>query len=183
MSLLPARLGNLRVMRPAFIFLLAAGMAAAGLVACYRSSGLSGNEFGTGPAMPSGQKPGAQKPGGQKSAIAYADGVVSKLAEQNFDADVLRSTQPVLVDFFATWCGPCKRMAPIVDEFARKHKSQFRVFECDIDQNHVLASRYGIDAVPTFMVFNKGTLVGRFTGSDTAETFESNIVSSLDTSR
>jgi thioredoxin 1 len=140
-------------MKPAFIFLLAAGIAAASVVAC-------GNSSGSAPGAP---------------------GKVSKLSEQNFESDVVRSPQPVLVDFFATWCGPCKRMAPIVDEFAQQHRDQFRVFECDIDQNRDLANRFGVDAVPTFMVFNRGKLVGRFMGSDTAESFESNIVGSLDT--
>jgi thioredoxin 1 len=154
----------MRIMKPAFLFLLAVSTAA-GIVAC-SSAGLHSSESGA---------------GGDKIASAAGAGEVGTLTEQSFDESVLKSSQPVLVDFFATWCGPCKRMAPIVDEFARKHKAEFRVFECDIDQNRELANRFGVDAVPTFMVFKNGKMVGRFMGSDTAETFESNIVGSLDT--
>jgi thioredoxin 1 len=100
---------------------------------------------------------------------------ITSTSDQTFDRDVTRATLPVLVDFYATWCGPCRRMAPIVDDFARRHGNQLRVFRCDVDQNRSLAARYEVSAIPTFIVFHHGTPVGRVTGATSKESFESTI--------
>jgi thioredoxin 1 len=85
---------------------------------------------------------------------------------ENFDAEVLKSSVPVLVDFTATWCGPCQKLAPILDELAVEYAGKVKIGKVDIDQNNDLASRYGIMSVPTVMAFKGGspqeTLVGLY---------------------
>ncbi len=105
----------------------------------------------------------------------YAVEGLASTSDQTFDRDVTHATLPVLVDFYATWCGPCRHMAPIVDDFARQHGKQLRVFRCDVDQNKGLAARYGVDAIPNFIVFRHGTPIGRVTGATSKESFESTI--------
>ena len=82
----------------------------------------------------------------------------------NFDSDVLKSDVPVLVDFTATWCGPCKMLAPIVEKLADEFEGKVRVGKCDIDDAPGVAAKYGIRSVPTVMVFSKGQKVNQHTG-------------------
>ncbi len=83
---------------------------------------------------------------------------------ENFDSEVLGSPIPVLVDFTATWCGPCQRLAPIMEELAAEYQGKVKVGKLDIDQSGDIASRFGIMSVPTVMVFQAGnpseTMVG-----------------------
>jgi len=81
----------------------------------------------------------------------------------NFDS-IVNDTKPVVVDFHALWCGPCKVQSPILKEVAVELGEKVRVIKIDIDQNNVLASRYNIQSVPTLMVFKKGQLVWRQSG-------------------
>ncbi len=76
---------------------------------------------------------------------------------ENFDQEVLGSAVPVLVDFTATWCGPCQKLAPILEELAAEYAGKVKIGKVDIDQNSDLASRYGIMSVPTVMAFKGGT--------------------------
>ncbi len=78
--------------------------------------------------------------------------------------DLISSEEPVLVDFFATWCGPCKAMNPVVKELAQEVSGKARVIKIDIDKNQQAAMQYGVQAVPTFMIFKKGEIVWRHTG-------------------
>ena len=78
------------------------------------------------------------------------------LASSDFESKVLQAKAPVLVDFFATWCGPCKRVAPVVDEIALESVGKAHVFKVDIDQSPDIASKYGVMSVPTFIVFENG---------------------------
>jgi thioredoxin 1 len=82
----------------------------------------------------------------------------------NFDTEVLGSDSTVLVDFTATWCGPCKRLSPIVDELANELKGKIRVGKLDVDDAPVTASRMGIRSVPTLMVFKGGKAAGQHLG-------------------
>lgn len=75
---------------------------------------------------------------------------------QEFESKVINSQGPVLVDFFATWCGPCKMLAPVLDEVAAEVSGKAEVYKVDVDQSADLASRYGIRSVPTLMVFENG---------------------------
>ena len=86
------------------------------------------------------------------------------LNENNFADEVLNSDKPVLVDFWATWCGPCRMVAPIVEEIARELEGSVKVGKVDVDENQALAIEYGVASIPTLMVFKNGqpvhTLVG-----------------------
>jgi thioredoxin 1 len=79
-----------------------------------------------------------------------------EINEANFQTEVLQSTQPVLVDFWAEWCGPCKMIAPVLDEIAAEHAGRAKVVKVNIDQNPELAERYGIQSIPTLLYFNQG---------------------------
>lgn len=86
------------------------------------------------------------------------------LTDANFEAEVLQTELPVLVDFFATWCGPCKMQGPIVDELAGEVVGQAKVGKLDVDQAPVTAQKYGVMSIPTIIIFKggepKATLVG-----------------------
>lgn len=78
--------------------------------------------------------------------------------------DLIRSGKPVLVDFYADWCGPCKTMSPVIQEVARAIQGQARVIKVDIDKSVEAARVYGIQAVPTFIIFKNGNIVWRHSG-------------------
>lgn len=78
------------------------------------------------------------------------------LTDENFEEEVLQSDKPVLVDFWATWCGPCKAIAPIIDEIATENSDKFKICKADIDECPQLVSTYRIMSVPTFISFKSG---------------------------
>ncbi len=78
------------------------------------------------------------------------------ITSADWEDKVMNATKPVLVDFFATWCGPCKAVAPVVDEVALDVAGKADVYKIDIDQNPDIASRYGVMSIPTFIVFKNG---------------------------
>lgn len=82
---------------------------------------------------------------------------VLEFNDANFENDVLKSDKPVLVDFTATWCGPCKQLAPIVDKIADDHQGRLKVGKLDIDASPNIARKYGIRSVPTVIVFEGGS--------------------------
>ena len=77
---------------------------------------------------------------------------------------IINSDKPVLIDFYATWCGPCKAMSPIVEAIGKEVQGMARVLKIDVDRNPAIASQYGIQAVPTFMIFKRGQVVWRQPG-------------------
>ena len=79
--------------------------------------------------------------------------------------DVIKNQQPVLVDFHATWCGPCKQMAPELLKFARQNTGKLRVIKIDIDKNPALASQYQVQGVPTLVLFKEGKVLWRQSGA------------------
>lgn len=88
---------------------------------------------------------------------------VKQLAEQDFENEVLKSEGTVLVDFFATWCGPCKMMSPVIDEIADE-RTDVRVYKVDVDEADEVAMQLGIMSIPTIMVFKNGEATKTFVG-------------------
>lgn len=91
-------------------------------------------------------------------------GVPVHVTEQSFEKEVLKAETPVLVDFWAEWCGPCRMIAPIVEEFARDYEGKLKVAKVDVDDNANIAVRYNIMSIPTLGVFKGGELVERIIG-------------------
>ena len=85
--------------------------------------------------------------------------------ENNFEEEVLKSDIPVLVDFWATWCGPCKMLAPVIEAIAKDHEGELKVCKADVDDNGELAEKYGISSIPTVILFKNGEAVKRSVGS------------------
>lgn len=94
-----------------------------------------------------------------------ASGNVQEFNDLNFDAEVIKSSDTVLVDFTATWCGPCKQLAPIVAQVADELAGSLKVGKLDIDQSPLTASKYGIRSVPTLMIFKNGERTAIHTGA------------------
>lgn len=85
--------------------------------------------------------------------------------DDNFESEVLGSSQPVLVDFSAEWCGPCKRLAPVIEELAGEYEGRVRVGKVDVDHAQKTAMKYGVMGVPTVMLFKGGQAVDRSVGA------------------
>ena len=90
-------------------------------------------------------------------------GAVTEFTDENFDAEVLQSDGPVLVDFWAPWCGPCRQIAPMIDELARDNPG-IKIGKVNIDDNPQAAQRYGVSSIPTLLVFKGGEVSESFVG-------------------
>ena len=90
---------------------------------------------------------------------------VVNLQDGTFDSEVLKSDTPVLVDFWAVWCGPCKAIAPAVEELAREYKGKVKVAKVDVDNAQQTAQRYGIRSIPTLLLFKGGRVVDTIVGA------------------
>ena len=91
-------------------------------------------------------------------------GNVAEVSDQNFETDVIKSDKPVLVDFWAPWCGPCRAIAPVVEELAGEYQDKVGFVKLNTDDNQRTAMKYGIMAIPTLLVFRGGNEVARITG-------------------
>ncbi len=96
-----------------------------------------------------------------------ADVVVT---DANFDKEVLKADKPVLVDFWAVWCGPCQMQGPIVEEVAKAMTGKAKIGKFNVDENPQVAQKYGIMSIPTLMIFKSGTVVKQFIGVQSKET-------------
>ena len=91
--------------------------------------------------------------------------MVTDISDQNFEAEVLKSALPVMVDLWAPWCGPCRMVAPVVEKLAEKYDQQFKFCRLNIDENPKIAAKYRIMSIPTLMFFKDGTVVDTVIGA------------------
>lgn len=92
-----------------------------------------------------------------------AEGIM-EIEDSSFESEVLQSDKPVLVDFWAPWCGPCKAIAPVVEELTNDYGDKVRFMKCNVDNNPVTPGKYGIKAIPTLILFKGGDVVDQITG-------------------
>jgi len=88
-----------------------------------------------------------------------------EVTDSTFEQEVLKSTQPVLVDFWAVWCGPCRAVAPVVEEIAGDYEGKIKVMKLDVDDNPRTAAAYGVQSIPTLLVFKDGKPAERIIGA------------------
>jgi thioredoxin 1 len=91
------------------------------------------------------------------------------LKDATFDQEVLKSDTPVLVDFWAVWCGPCKAIAPVVEDLASRYKGKLKVAKMDVDEHQTVPQQYGIRSIPTLLIFKGGRVVDTVLGNDKAK--------------
>lgn len=89
---------------------------------------------------------------------------MEQITSEQFEEKVLNNSKPVLVDFYATWCGPCRMLGPILEQVAEENNGEFDIFKIDVDECEDIAQEFGIMSIPTLMVFKNGELVKRETG-------------------
>ncbi|MEI6384538.1 MAG: thioredoxin TrxA [Betaproteobacteria bacterium] len=94
-----------------------------------------------------------------------ASELIKHVSDASFDADVIQSAQPVLVDFWAEWCGPCKSIAPILDEMAGTYAGKLQIAKVNVDENRDIPSKFGIRGIPTLMLFKGGHLAATKVGA------------------
>jgi len=110
-----------------------------------------------------------------------AEGNVLEVSDSSFETDILKSDKPVLVDFWAAWCGPCRAIAPVVKELAEEYADRLKVAKMNVDQNPATPSKYGIRAIPTLLFFKDGKLADQITGAVSKNIIESGIKKVLET--
>ena len=94
-----------------------------------------------------------------------ASDLIKHTTDATFEADVLKSDKPVLVDYWAEWCGPCKMIAPILDEVAKSHESTLQIAKMNVDENRDIPAKFGIRGIPTLMLFKNGELAATKVGA------------------
>jgi thioredoxin 1 len=102
-------------------------------------------------------------------------GLAVEVNDASFEAEVLQSGQPVLVDFWAAWCGPCRALAPIVDEVAREYQGKLKVMKMDVDKNQSTPMRYGIRGIPALLIFKDGKVADQIVGFVPKDTIDKSL--------
>ncbi len=104
-----------------------------------------------------------------------ASPLIIALTQETFAQQVLQSPVPVLVDFWAEWCGPCKMIAPLLDELADEYDGKAKIGKVNIDEQQALAAEYGIRAIPTLLLFNKGQVADQIVGARSKRDFKTSL--------
>ncbi len=89
---------------------------------------------------------------------------IVNITNDNFESEVLQSEQPVLIDFWAEWCGPCKMIAPILDQIADEYKGRLQIVKLDVEESQAIAMQYGVRSIPTLMLFKGGVVEAQHVG-------------------
>ena len=97
---------------------------------------------------------------------------VNKVSDATFDSEVLKSAEPVVVDFWAEWCGPCRQIAPALEEIAGSMNGKVKIVKLNVDENPATAAKYGIMSIPTLMLFKNGELASRQIGAQPKQKLE-----------
>ncbi len=95
--------------------------------------------------------------------------MAAHFTDENFDSEVLKSDIPVLVDFYADWCGPCKMMAPVIEDLAKEYEGKWKIGKCNIDEAPERTQEFGIQSIPTILVFKEGKVVDKVIGFQSKE--------------
>jgi len=101
-----------------------------------------------------------------------AGNAVLEVTDGNFEQEVLKSSQLVMIDFWAAWCGPCKALAPVVDEIAQSYEGKLKVVNMDVDKNAATPGRYGVRGIPTLLIFKDGVVKEQIVGYVPKETLQ-----------
>jgi thioredoxin 1 len=104
-----------------------------------------------------------------------ASPLIVTLTQENFAQQVLQSPAPVLVDFWAEWCGPCKMIAPLLDELAEEYDGKVKIGKVNVDEQQLLAAEYGIRAIPTLLVFHNGQVADQIVGARSKRDFKASL--------
>ena len=102
-----------------------------------------------------------------------------QITDATFDSEVIQSPLPVLIDFWAPWCGPCRAVGPVVDELATEYEGKVKVVKMNVDDNTATPAKYGIRAIPTLLFFKKGELVEQLTGASSKSNLQDIIAKKL----
>ena len=90
---------------------------------------------------------------------------ITQVGDDNFEAEVIRSNLPVLIDFWAPWCGPCKSIAPVIEEVARDYEGRLKVAKLNVDENPAIPSRYGVRGIPNLLILKGGAVKEQIVGA------------------
>ena len=85
--------------------------------------------------------------------------------ENNFEEEVIKSDIPVMIDFYAEWCGPCRMMSPVVDQFSKEYDNRVKIGKVNVDEESMLAARFGVQSIPSFVFIKDGKVIDRITGA------------------